>query len=85
MLCQSLHSIHTQEFWPSDMRGGGLSANSFCHGFTQTSRTRCKGDHTADDAASVGARLALLPPEQIPTGKFFLWVCISGNVIPSKL
>ncbi|KAM1363217.1 hypothetical protein EV2_028923 [Malus domestica] len=53
--------------------GRGLSVNSFCPGFTQTSMTRCKGDHTADDAASVGARLALLPPEEIPTGKFFLW------------
>lgn len=53
--------------------GLGLSVNSFCPGFTQTSMTRCKGDHTADDAAIVGARLALLPPDKIQTGKFFLW------------
>ncbi|KAK9932172.1 hypothetical protein M0R45_019420 [Rubus argutus] len=60
-------------FWQSATRDWVLSVNSFCPGFTQTSMTRCKGDHTADDAALFGARLALLPPDKIQTGKFFLW------------
>ncbi|KAH0993231.1 hypothetical protein GBA52_004714 [Prunus armeniaca] len=63
--------------------GRGLSVNSFCPGFTQTSMTHCKGDHTADDAAGVAARLALLPSHQIPSGKFFFWG--SSNAISSKL
>ncbi|XP_050374277.1 (+)-neomenthol dehydrogenase [Argentina anserina] len=73
--------------------GRGLSVNSFCPGFTQTSMTRCKGDHTADEAAIVAARLALLPQEKIQSGKFFLWgsgssTSISSNnnvVVSSKL
>ncbi|KAK2971240.1 hypothetical protein RJ640_014248 [Escallonia rubra] len=52
--------------------GQGLSVNCFCPGFTQTSMTHVKGTHTADDAVDLGARLALLPPEQLPTGKFYL-------------
>ncbi|XP_061994621.1 (+)-neomenthol dehydrogenase isoform X1 [Rosa rugosa] len=69
---------------------GSLSVNSFCPGFTQTSMTRCKGDHTADDAAIVGARLALLPPDKIQSGKFFLWGSSSSTsnnnvVVSSKL
>lgn len=63
--------------------GRGLSVNSFCPGFTQTSMTHCKGDHTADDAAGMAARLALLPSHQIPSGKFFFWG--SSNAISSKL
>ncbi|KAF2298360.1 hypothetical protein GH714_023070 [Hevea brasiliensis] len=50
----------------------GLRVNCFCPGFTQTSMTRGKGTHTAADAAEVGARLALLPPHQLPTGKFYI-------------
>ncbi|KAI9383766.1 hypothetical protein POPTR_013G127700v4 [Populus trichocarpa] len=50
----------------------GLSVNCFCPGFTQTSMTSGKGTHTADDAAEVGARLALLPPGELPTGKFYI-------------
>ncbi|KAM5554128.1 hypothetical protein ABKV19_026055 [Rosa sericea] len=71
---------------------GSLSVNSFCPGFTQTSMTRCKGDHTADDAAIVGTRLALLPPDKIQSGKFFLWGSSSSTstsnnnvVVSSKL
>ena len=50
----------------------GLSVNCFCPGFTQTSMTKGKGTHSADDAAEVGARLALLPPQLLPTGKFYI-------------
>lgn len=50
----------------------GLCVNSFCPGFTQTAMTKGKGTHTADYAASLAATLALLPPHQLPTGKFFL-------------
>ncbi|GLT34956.1 hypothetical protein SLA2020_094430 [Shorea laevis] len=52
--------------------GRGLSVNCFCPGFTQTAMTGGKGTHTADDAAQAGARLALLPPEELPTGKFYV-------------
>ncbi|XP_012075413.1 (+)-neomenthol dehydrogenase [Jatropha curcas] len=55
-----------------------LSINCFCPGFTQTSMTRGKGTHTADAAAEVGARLALLPPQEVPTGRFYV-----GFVPPS--
>ena len=50
----------------------GLSINCLCPGFTQTSMTNGKGTHTAEQAASVAATLALLPPQDLPTGKFFL-------------
>uniref|UniRef100_A0A6N2M2K9 Short-chain dehydrogenase/reductase n=1 Tax=Salix viminalis TaxID=40686 RepID=A0A6N2M2K9_SALVM len=50
----------------------GLRVNCFCPGFTQTSMTGGKGTHTADDAAEVGARLALLPPGELSTGKFYV-------------
>ncbi|KAF3451061.1 hypothetical protein FNV43_RR07150 [Rhamnella rubrinervis] len=53
-------------------QGKGLSVNCFCPGFTQTSMTRGKGTHSADDAALFAANLALLPPHHLPTGKFFL-------------
>lgn len=48
-----------------------LSVNCYCPGFTQTSMTQGRGKHTADDAAQVAARIALLPPRILPTGKFF--------------
>ena len=54
-------------------RSRSVSVNSFCPGFTQTSMTGGKGTHTADAAAFVGARLALLPPHRLPTGQFFSW------------
>ncbi|CAI8618324.1 unnamed protein product [Vicia faba] len=49
-----------------------MSVNCFCPGFTQTSMTKGKGTHTAHQAASLAASLALLPPHHLPTGKFFL-------------
>lgn len=57
----------------------GLSINSFCPGFTQTAMTKGKGTHTADYAASLAATLTLLPPHQLPTGKFFLLRNTSTN------
>lgn len=52
--------------------GEGISVNSYCPGFTQTSMTQGQGTHTADEAADVGARLLLLPPQQLPTAKFYI-------------
>ncbi|KAF5465750.1 hypothetical protein F2P56_015729, partial [Juglans regia] len=52
--------------------GRDISVNCFCPGFTQTSMTGGKGKHTAEGAADVGARLLLLPPQELPTGKFFV-------------
>ncbi|KAL1535399.1 alcohol dehydrogenase [Salvia divinorum] len=60
-----------------------ISVNCFCPSFTQTSMTGGKGLHTADAAAAIGARLALLPADELPTGKFF--VIGSSNPIHSKL
>jgi carbonyl reductase 1 len=62
--------------------GRGISVNSYCPGFTQTSMTRGKGTHTADDAADIGARLALLQPGELPTGRFYLG---GTSIIDSKL
>ncbi|KAA8527240.1 hypothetical protein F0562_034663 [Nyssa sinensis] len=50
----------------------GLSVNCYCPGFTQTSMTHGKGTHSADAAADVGVRLALLRPQDLPTGKFYM-------------
>ncbi|XP_058182604.1 (+)-neomenthol dehydrogenase isoform X2 [Rhododendron vialii] len=63
-------------------QGRGLSVNCFCPGFTQTSMTRGKGTHSADDAAEIGARVALLPREDLSTGKFYI---ARSNVVCSKL
>lgn len=52
--------------------GEGISVNSYCPGFTQTSMTQGQGSHTADEAAGVGARLLLLHPQQLPTAKFYI-------------
>ncbi|KAF7824311.1 (+)-neomenthol dehydrogenase [Senna tora] len=51
---------------------GSISVNCFCPGFTKTSMTRGKGNHSPRDAASLLATLALLPPPLLPTSKFFL-------------
>ncbi|KAH6770406.1 Rossmann-fold superfamily protein [Perilla frutescens var. hirtella] len=61
----------------------GLIVNCFCPGFTQTSMTGGKGLHTAHAVAAIAAHLALLPPEDLPTGKFF--VVEKSNVAYSKL
>ncbi|XP_058094290.1 (+)-neomenthol dehydrogenase [Magnolia sinica] len=62
--------------------GLGLSINCFCPGFTKTAMTRGRGNHTAEIAAEIGARIALLPPDKLPSGKFFIG---SKNSIYSKL
>ncbi|XP_044499931.1 salutaridine reductase [Mangifera indica] len=49
-----------------------ISVNCYCPGFTQTSMTRGKGTHSADEAAQVAARLVLLPPEELSTSKFYV-------------
>lgn len=49
-----------------------LCVNCYCPGFTQTSMTGGKGKYTADDAAEIAVKIALIPPFHHPTGKFFL-------------
>lgn len=53
--------------------GERVSVNCFCPGFTRTDMTRGWGKRTAEEVAEVGARLALLPPAELPTGTFFKW------------
>ncbi|KAL6899618.1 hypothetical protein ACP4OV_006276 [Aristida adscensionis] len=53
--------------------GQRVSVNCFCPGFTRTDMTRGWGKRTADEAGRVAAGLALLPPSELPTGKFFKW------------
>lgn len=50
---------------------GAMSVNCFCPGFTQTSMTDGKGNHSADDAAKMAATIALLPTQLLTTGKFY--------------
>lgn len=50
---------------------GMVSSNCFCPGFTQTSMTGGKGNHSADDAAEMAATIALLPARLLTTGKFY--------------
>lgn len=52
--------------------GLGLSVNCYCPGFTKTSMTHGQGKYTAEEAAEIGAQLALLPLDKLPTGKFFI-------------
>ncbi|RZC64216.1 hypothetical protein C5167_025985 [Papaver somniferum] len=52
--------------------GLGLSVNCLCPGFTQTDMTAGKGNHSADSAAEMAAQIVLLPPEKLPTGKFYI-------------
>ena len=54
-------------------RGARVSVNCFCPGFTRTDMTRGWGKRTAEEAADVGERLALLPPGELPTGAFLKW------------
>ncbi|KAM0887894.1 hypothetical protein ACQ4PT_028698 [Festuca glaucescens] len=52
---------------------GAVAVNCFCPGFTRTDMTRGCGKRTAEEAGRVAAGLALLPPADLPTGKFFKW------------
>ncbi|CAN6245052.1 unnamed protein product [Urochloa humidicola] len=52
---------------------GRVCVNCFCPGFTRTDMTRGFGKRTAEEAGRVAAGLALLPPRELPTGKFFKW------------
>ncbi|XP_027120683.1 salutaridine reductase-like [Coffea arabica] len=61
------------------LKGHGISVNCYCPGFTRTSMTGGKGKYTADDVAEVAAKLALLPPQVLPTGKFYT-VSNSGGI-----
>jgi carbonyl reductase 1 len=52
-------------------RGQRVSVNCLCPGFTRTDMTKGWGKRTAEEVADLGARLALLPPAELPTGTFF--------------
>ncbi|KAF8049153.1 hypothetical protein N665_2283s0005 [Sinapis alba] len=60
-----------------------ISVNCFCPGFTRTSMTGGQGTHTAEEAAAMIARLVLIPPEKLTSGKFFM--CVEPNKIISRL
>ncbi|KAK1413631.1 hypothetical protein QVD17_35407 [Tagetes erecta] len=62
---------------------GVVTVNCFCPGFTQTSMTDGKGNHSADDAAEMAAMIALLPPRRLTTGKFYAASTTRGMI--SKL
>ncbi|XP_068666984.1 (+)-neomenthol dehydrogenase [Aristolochia californica] len=53
------------------LQGRRISVNCFCPGFTKTAMTGGQGKYTADAVAALAARVALLPPDELPTGKFF--------------
>ncbi|AEE79958.1 putative protein [Arabidopsis thaliana] len=63
--------------------GKKLSVNCLCPGFTRTSMTGGQGTHTADEAAAIVAKLVLLPPEKLATGKFY--ICVESKKLISKL
>ncbi|KAL1226355.1 Salutaridine reductase [Cardamine amara subsp. amara] len=63
--------------------GKKLSVNCLCPGFTRTSMTGGQGTHTADEAAATVAKLVLLPPENLTSGKFY--ICLEPKKIISRL
>ncbi|KAJ4884978.1 NAD(P)-binding Rossmann-fold superfamily protein [Raphanus sativus] len=63
--------------------GKKLSVNCFCPGFTRTSMTGGQGTYTAEEVAATIARLVLIPPEKLTSGKFFM--CVEPNKIISRL
>ncbi|XP_010526584.1 PREDICTED: (+)-neomenthol dehydrogenase [Tarenaya hassleriana] len=65
--------------------GQRLSVNCFCPGFTRTSMTGGEGSHTADEAATAAVALVLLPPANLPTGKFYVGPSSGHKKIVSKL
>ncbi|XP_023639244.1 salutaridine reductase [Capsella rubella] len=64
--------------------GKKLSVNCFCPGFTRTSMTGGQGTHTADEAAATVAKLVLLPPDKLASGKFYICLGEPKKII-SKL
>ncbi|KAL9240695.1 hypothetical protein vseg_014883 [Gypsophila vaccaria] len=54
-----------------ELENRNITVNCFCPGFTQTGMTGNTGSRTADNAANVAAKLALLEPHCLPTGQFF--------------
>ncbi|KAG7561466.1 Short-chain dehydrogenase/reductase SDR [Arabidopsis thaliana x Arabidopsis arenosa] len=63
--------------------GKKLSVNCLCPGFTRTSMTGGQGTHTADEAAATVAKLVLVPPEKLTSGKFY--ICLEPKKIIAKL
>lgn len=59
--------------------GEKVYVNSFTPGYTSTDMTSSKG-HTVEEGAMTGVWLALHPPQDYPTGKF--WADKCGGVIP---
>ncbi|KAH9622522.1 hypothetical protein KSS87_010568 [Heliosperma pusillum] len=53
-----------------ELENCNITVNCFCPGFTQTGMTGGKGSRSADIAANIAAKLALLPPHYLPTGRF---------------
>ncbi|GMI90071.1 hypothetical protein like AT3G59710 [Hibiscus trionum] len=64
--------VLAKRFENEGVRRRRISINSFCPGFTRTSMTGGKGTHTPQAAAQLAASLALLPPQHLPNGTFFL-------------
>ncbi|KAK1319367.1 (+)-neomenthol dehydrogenase [Acorus calamus] len=64
--------------------GRGLSVNCYCPGFTRTSMTGGEGVRTAEEAAAVAAGILLLPPWEVPNGKFFV-ECSNTPTLYSRL
>ncbi|CAI9268857.1 unnamed protein product [Lactuca saligna] len=62
---------------------GVVSVNCFCPGFTQTAMTDGNGKHSADDAAKMATKIALVPVPVLNTGKFYVGSTSRG--ICSKL
>ncbi|CAI0442188.1 unnamed protein product [Linum tenue] len=62
-----------------------ISVNCFCPGFTQTSMTGGRGTHSAGDAAEHAVALALLPPDLLTTGKFYVGFAAAASAVDSKM
>ncbi|CAL1386803.1 unnamed protein product [Linum trigynum] len=62
-----------------------ISVNCFCPGFTQTSMTGGRGTHSAGDAAEHAVALALLPPDLLTTGKFYVAFAAAAPAVNSKI